>query len=252
MEVSTKYELAVRLSVEQGVVSLNNPDGLSFSVGDGVEDQLVYFHGSATHVGDALESITYRGLLNWYGNDTLTLTVNDQMYLGAGQAKSDTKQGLSFKTGRGVSDRSLYFTGTLADVNAAVGVINYVPDENFNSGQHAELVTVAIWQTESTEAKAVEGGPDGVGLLLTGRAEDLRTELAQAEFIYTGSPGFDGTDVIQISVGDGSLPWTERSVFEISLFRADALDTDVQSPRIISVEPNQISSEGQTGPERGL
>lgn len=27
-----------------------------------------------------------------YGNDTLTLTVNDQMYLGAGEAKSDTKQ----------------------------------------------------------------------------------------------------------------------------------------------------------------
>lgn len=27
-----------------------------------------------------------------YGNDTLTLTVNDQMYLGAGEAKSNTKQ----------------------------------------------------------------------------------------------------------------------------------------------------------------
>lgn len=66
MQVSANYELAVRLSVEQGVVSLSSSDGLSFSVGDGVEDQLVYFHGSATHVGDALESITYRGHLNWW------------------------------------------------------------------------------------------------------------------------------------------------------------------------------------------
>lgn len=66
MEVSANYELAVRLSVEQGVVSLNSADGLSFAVGDGVEDQLVYFHGSATHVGVALERITYRGHLNWW------------------------------------------------------------------------------------------------------------------------------------------------------------------------------------------
>lgn len=50
---------------------------------------------------------------------------------------------------------------------------------------------------------------------------------------------------LQISVGDGSLSGTERSVFEISLFRVNAPDAVVQPPRIISVEPNQISSEGQ-------
>lgn len=66
MEVSANYELAVRLSVEQGVLSLNSTDGLGFSVGDGVEDELVYFHGSATSVGDALGSITYRGHFNWW------------------------------------------------------------------------------------------------------------------------------------------------------------------------------------------
>lgn len=52
-----------------------------------------------------------------------------------------------------MSDRFLSFVGTLADINAAIGLLNYVPDEDFNSGQHAELITVAIWQTESTEAK---------------------------------------------------------------------------------------------------
>lgn len=52
-----------------------------------------------------------------------------------------------------MSDRFVSFAGTLADVNAAVSLIHYVPDENFNSGQHAELIKVAIWQTESTEAK---------------------------------------------------------------------------------------------------
>lgn len=66
MEISDNYELAVRLSVEEGVVSLNGTNGLDFSVGDGVEDELVYFHGSASSVGDALGSITYRGHFNWW------------------------------------------------------------------------------------------------------------------------------------------------------------------------------------------
>lgn len=65
MEVSADYEVAVRLSVEQGLLSLNSTDGLGFSVGDGFEDELVYFHGSASSVGDALRAIAYRGHNNW-------------------------------------------------------------------------------------------------------------------------------------------------------------------------------------------
>lgn len=41
---------------------------------------------------------------------------------------------------------------------------------------------------------------DGVELRLTGSADDLRTELAQADLIYTRSPGYDGTDAIQVLV----------------------------------------------------
>lgn len=65
VEVSAHYQLAVRLSVQQGVLTLNTSDGLSFGVGDGVEDELMYFHGPAASVFDALSKITYRGHLNW-------------------------------------------------------------------------------------------------------------------------------------------------------------------------------------------
>lgn len=65
IEVSANYQLAVRLSVQQGVLTLNTSDDLSFSVGDGVEDELMYFHGPAASVFDALGKITYRGHLNW-------------------------------------------------------------------------------------------------------------------------------------------------------------------------------------------
>lgn len=66
MEVSSKYEVAVRLSVEQGVLSLNGTNGLGFSTGDGVEDEAMHFHGPASSVNDALGSITYRGHYNWW------------------------------------------------------------------------------------------------------------------------------------------------------------------------------------------
>lgn len=44
----------------------------------------------------------------------------------------------------------------------------------------------------------LDGATGGVELLLTGRAEDLRTGLTQAEFVYTRSLGYDGTDAIQV------------------------------------------------------
>ena len=46
--------------------------------------------------------------------------------------------------------------------------------------------------------QVVEGAMGGVELLLTGRADDLRAQLAQAELKYTRIPGYDGTDAIQV------------------------------------------------------
>ena len=45
------------------------------------------------------------------------------------------------------------FTGTLTNINTAVGRLTYKPDEDFNTRQHAELLTVAVSQAASSEAK---------------------------------------------------------------------------------------------------
>lgn len=65
-EISANLQLAVRLSMEEGVISLNATHGLSFSVGDGLQDELMSFHGSTDSVINALGSITYCGHLNWW------------------------------------------------------------------------------------------------------------------------------------------------------------------------------------------
>lgn len=52
------------------------------------------------------------------------------------------------------------FTGTLTNINAAVGILTYKPDEDFNTRQHAELLTVTVYQSASSEAKvSLSDGP---------------------------------------------------------------------------------------------
>ncbi|CAM9823651.1 unnamed protein product, partial [Hapterophycus canaliculatus] len=157
-----------------------------------------------------LEFLLRSSIIRRYGHDTLTLTINDQMYLGADSANVTTQvvisvlpvpdvpeiviptspaieedgklllsglgfydadvsrpgdegilfdvwleaisgrlslnasTGLLFNIGRGVADRFVSFTGQLKDVNAAVDLLTYVPDQDFNSDQHAELFSVAM------------------------------------------------------------------------------------------------------------
>ena len=58
-----------------------------------------------------------------------------------------------FSIGSGLTDRYVSFTGTLADINTAVGALTFIPDANFNSRQHAEVLTAGVWQVASEEAK---------------------------------------------------------------------------------------------------
>ncbi|CAM9095296.1 unnamed protein product [Chrysoparadoxa australica] len=92
MAVADNYQLSVVMSVDHGVLSVAGAVSVTFSAGDGKEDEMMLFHGSAAAASAALGSITYRPHPNWFGTATITITVNDQMYLGAGEALSDTKQ----------------------------------------------------------------------------------------------------------------------------------------------------------------
>lgn len=44
----------------------------------------------------------------------------------------------------------------------------------------------------------VDGATYGMEVVLTGSAEDLTSELAQAELMYIRSPGYDGPDAFQV------------------------------------------------------
>lgn len=74
---------------------------------------------------------------------------------------------------------------------------------------------------------------------------DLSLFLRLDETVSTKPPPPNHFPTSQVIVGDGKLSATERFVFEISLHRAESTGISAQSPRIISVEPDQISSHGR-------
>jgi hypothetical protein len=89
--LTDEYNVGLTVSCTFGVISLNTVRELTFSVGDGTEDEVMYFSGSVDAVNKAISSLTYRPLLNVFGNETITLTVDDLMYLGTDEAWKHTQ-----------------------------------------------------------------------------------------------------------------------------------------------------------------
>jgi hypothetical protein len=69
--------LTVTLGVSQGTLTLGTTSGLTFSAGDGTADSTMEFSGTIAALNTALASLVYRGSLNYYGGDTLKITVSD-------------------------------------------------------------------------------------------------------------------------------------------------------------------------------
>jgi hypothetical protein len=90
-QIAEDYALSVTIEVEHGTVSLATRDGLSFSTGNGKRDEYMIFTAPLSAANAALANIKYRAHLNYYGEETLTVVVNDNMHLGVGEALSDTK-----------------------------------------------------------------------------------------------------------------------------------------------------------------
>ena len=90
--LTEEYNVGLTVSCNLGVLSLNTARRMTFSVGDGTEDEVMYFSGSVDAVNEAIAAITYRPLLNVYGPEIVTITVTDLMYLGTDEAWSHTQE----------------------------------------------------------------------------------------------------------------------------------------------------------------
>jgi hypothetical protein len=79
---SGELPIIVTLAVLNGVVSLPSVAGITSVTGNSTAT--VTLTGTASSIATALEQVTYAPTANFFGNDTLTVTVNDQGNTGSG------------------------------------------------------------------------------------------------------------------------------------------------------------------------
>jgi hypothetical protein len=82
-------DLQVTLSASNGVLSLSQTNGLIFTNGDGIADGNLLFRGNLINLNNALNNLIYSPTLNFVGNDTISLLVDDLGNTGSGGALSD-------------------------------------------------------------------------------------------------------------------------------------------------------------------
>ncbi|MGN6370738.1 MAG: carbohydrate-binding protein [Phycisphaerae bacterium] len=82
--------LQVSLSVSNGTLTLGQTANLTFSVGDGTADAAMTFTGTLYDLQAALAGLQYTPAADFTGADLLTITSNDQGFIGSGGAQSDT------------------------------------------------------------------------------------------------------------------------------------------------------------------
>jgi len=141
-DLASTATVQARLTAGNGTLTLASTTGLSFSFSDadgtgagtGTDDTTVVCRGSITNLNAALAGLSYRSTTNYYGNDTVTLQIND---LGGSGVRRAT-----YLTGSVSAGGSAAALVTSAGITMAVSFVNAKPTVATNSG-----VTVPIGST---------------------------------------------------------------------------------------------------------
>jgi CHRD domain/Calx-beta domain/Subtilase family/Domain of unknown function (DUF4214) len=190
--------ISVTLGATSGTLTLSGIAGLTFSAGNGTNNTNMVFAGTVAAINAALNGLIYRPNVNFTGAANVNILTNDQGFLGAGGAKSDTdavpitvQAGSSFNFNAanyivGESDGSTIVTvtrngdlSTAASVNYATsnGTANDRSDYGaafgtlqFAAGQFSTTVPILINQdslVEGTETfNLTLSNPQGTGVAL--------------------------------------------------------------------------------------
>lgn len=77
--------IQVTLTATHGKLRLSGTTGLTFSVGDGLDDATMTFTGKLSDINGALDGLEFTPASNYSGQATLTLTTNDKGHTGSGE-----------------------------------------------------------------------------------------------------------------------------------------------------------------------
>ncbi len=192
----------ITLSVQHGTLNLATEAGLTVT-GDGTGQ--VVLTGDLAHLNAALNGLSYKGAQDFNGNDTLTITTNDQGNTGSGGAQSDTDTiALTVTAVNDAPVNTVPGAQTVAEDTALVfgaGKLISIADTDANGGN--EKITLSVQHGTlnlTTEAGLTVTG-DGTGqVVLTGDLAHLNAALNGLS--YQGAQDFNGSDTLTITSND--------------------------------------------------
>ena len=120
--------LTVTISATHAEISLSQNTGLSFSSGDGLQDDVMVFSGTIADINVALDGLIYNSNADFYGNAILSLNVSD----GQAQVTGGIAVAVAGETD-GVSDQIVTDVGQ---------IITFDPLANDQFESSAEIVSV--------------------------------------------------------------------------------------------------------------
>ena len=191
----------VTLTTTNGTLNLPSTNGLTFSVGDGVDDATMTFTGTITDINAALEGATFVATAGFTGSASLQITTDDQGNTGSGGALVDTDSvainviapdsalWLTFENDEGPTDSSEIPSITAGDV---VTFSDITQLETSNSDPLAATTAGTLTYSFNLDTVLLS---DGVTL-----ASDGNTIVNAVH--YVGSDIQVGSNNIQLQAGD--------------------------------------------------
>lgn len=206
----------VTFSVANGRILISDalPGGISPGqiVGNGTSNVVVT--ASLAAINSTLSSasgLDYQGNSNFAGNDTLTVTANDQGNTGSGGAKSDTKQlALSVASVNDAPTASVPATAASAEEDVQT-FITGLDVNDVDSAAGNVTVTLAVNNGVLTVSNAVAGGvtagqitgQSSGSVTLNAPVAAIRATLANASGVaYQGNLDFVGADTLALGIND--------------------------------------------------
>ncbi len=200
--------LEVTLVATNGALTLGVTSGLTFSVGNGVDDAVLRFRGTIADVNMAFASLTFLPAANFNGPAQVSVNTNDLGGFGIGGAQSDND--VIAITVNAVNDPP-----TLVDDRVSVP----------NDGGEVAIVVLA---NDSSR-------PDGSETLtVTGFSSPTHGTVTQVDntLVYTPDPSHVGPDSFTYTVDDGNGGTATATVLVTSVAGGSN-----QAPRVALPEP---------------
>jgi len=212
--------------IASGSLSLSSVEGLNFAEGDGIQDSSMLFSGSLAAVNAALSGLTYRGITDFNGEDTIEISVNDNGFSGFGLARGDS-QSIVVNVQSVNSPPSILLPAgdleTPSDTVLAISGLS-VADPDAGAGIVSVSLLAANGLLRLTPAPGVEPPSlsSGSRLTFSGTISAVNATLATLE--YRSFPSFNnGFDRITINVndngnsGDIGTPLSAEEILNISV-----------------------------------